>query len=91
MPEMKLTDYMYQEKEEEENLPALKTALLIDPMTRRLYRKEITTTRNNIDNTRINRMEITRKQKWEGKQMYGRFKRRASDISYVDVAKKGRP
>ena len=30
--------------------------------------------RNDTDNTMDNRMTITRKQKWEGKQLYGRFK-----------------
>ena len=35
----------------------------------------ITATRNNIDDTRNSRMEITRKQKWKEKQLYGRFKR----------------
>ena len=35
----------------------------------------ITATRNDTDNTMDNRMIITRKQKWEGKQLYGRFKR----------------
>ena len=35
----------------------------------------ITAIRNNTDNTIDNRMTITRKQKWEGKQLYGRFKR----------------
>ena len=35
----------------------------------------IVATRNNTDNTRTNRMTITRKQKWEEKQLYGRFKR----------------
>ena len=34
----------------------------------------ITTTRKNTDNTRTKRMTITRKQKWEEKQHYGRFK-----------------
>ena len=33
-----------------------------------------TTIRNDNDNTMDNRMTITRKQKWEGKQLYGRFK-----------------
>ena len=42
----------------------------------------ITATRNNTDNMRTNRMKITRKQKWEEKQLYGRFKRRISDISH---------
>ena len=35
----------------------------------------ITAIRNKTDNTIDNRMTITRKQKWEGKQLYGRFKR----------------
>ena len=34
----------------------------------------ITATRNDTDNTKTNRMTITRKQKWEGEQLYGRFK-----------------
>ena len=34
----------------------------------------ITATRNDIENTMNNRVIITRKQKWEGKQLYGRFK-----------------
>ena len=33
----------------------------------------ITTTRNDTDNTMDNRMTITRKQKWDGKQLYRRF------------------
>ena len=33
----------------------------------------ITVTRNNTDNKRANEMEITRKQKLEEKQLYGRF------------------
>ena len=37
--------------------------------------------RNNTDNTMDNRMTITRKQKWEGKQLYGRFKRLINNIS----------
>ena len=35
----------------------------------------ITAIRNNTDNTIDNRKTITRKQKWEEKQLYGRFKR----------------
>ena len=34
----------------------------------------ITATRHETENTMNNRMTITRKQKWEGKQLYGRFK-----------------
>ena len=42
----------------------------------------ITSIRNNTDNTIDNRMTITRKQKWEGKQLYGRFKWLINNISY---------
>ena len=38
--------------------------------------------RNEIENTINNRMTITRKQKWEGKQLYGRFKRLINNISH---------
>ena len=37
--------------------------------------------RNNTDNTIDNRMTKTRKQKWEGKQFHGRFKRLINNIS----------
>ena len=33
----------------------------------------ITAIRNHTDNTMNNRMTITRKQKWQGKQLYGRL------------------
>ena len=42
----------------------------------------ITATRNNTENTMNNRMTITRKQKWGGKQLYGRFKRLINNISH---------
>ena len=42
----------------------------------------ITATRNETENTMNNRMTITRKQKWEGKQLYGRFKRLINNISH---------
>ena len=42
----------------------------------------ITATRNDTDNMMDNRMTITRKQKWEGKQLYGRFKRLINNISH---------
>ena len=42
----------------------------------------ITTTRNDTDNTKANRMTITRKQKWEEKQLYGHFKRLINNISH---------
>ena len=34
----------------------------------------ITAIRNDTDNTMDNKMTITKKQKWEEKQLYGRFK-----------------
>ena len=40
----------------------------------------ITAIRNNTDNTMGNRMTITRKRKWDGKQLYGRFKRLINNI-----------
>ena len=50
----------------------------------------IVATKNNTNDTRSSGTTITRKQKWEEKQLYGRFKRLTSDISRekVDVAKK---
>ena len=42
----------------------------------------ITAIRNDTDNTRDDRMTTTRKQKWEEKQLYGRFKRLINNISY---------
>ena len=41
-----------------------------------------TDTRIDTDNTMHNRMTITRKQKWEGKQFYGWFKRLIINISH---------
>ena len=41
----------------------------------------ITATRHETENTMNNTMTITRKQKWEGKQLYGRFKRLINNIS----------
>ena len=64
---MTLTDYMYQEKKEEEDLPALKTVLTHpysdEDWIEKREEKLITTTRNNTDNTRTNKPTITRKKK----------------------------
>ena len=38
-------------------------------------RELIIAIKNDIDNTMANRLTISRKQKWEEKQLYGRFKR----------------
>ena len=54
----------------------------------------ITTIRVDTDNTINGRMTTTRKQKWEGKQLYGRFKRLINNISHpenLDLAKKRKP
>ena len=50
----------------------------------------ITVTRSDTDSSKTNRMTITRKQKWEEKQFYGRFKRLINNISQenLNVAKK---
>ena len=52
----------------------------------------ISATRNSTDNTWTNKPKINRKQKWEEKQLYGRFKRRISNISrenmYVGMKRK---
>ena len=45
----------------------------------------ITATRINSDKTRTNRTIITRKQKWEEKQLYGHFKRLISNISHEET------
>ena len=45
-------------------------------------RELITTIRNDTDNTIDERLTTTRKQKWEGKQLYGRFKRLINNISH---------
>ena len=42
----------------------------------------ITTIRNDTDNTIDERMTTARKQKWEGKQLYGRFKCLINNISH---------
>ena len=41
----------------------------------------ITATKNDTDNTMTNRMTITKKQRWEEKQLYGCFKRLIINIS----------
>ena len=75
---------MYQEKREEENLPALKTALThrCNDYIEKRGEGLITATRNDTDNTKTNRMTTTRKQNGKGKQLYGRFKRLVSNISH---------
>ena len=54
----------------------------VDALIKRLNGGLITAIRNDTDNTIYNRMTITRKIKWEGKQLYGRFKRLINNISH---------
>ena len=61
---------MYQEKKEKEDLPALKTSIQLEDYIEKHERGLITATRNDTDNTKTNRMIITRKQKWEEKQLF---------------------
>ena len=42
----------------------------------------ITAIRNDTGNTMDNRLTITRNQKWEGKQLYGPFKRLINNLSH---------
>ena len=56
--------------------------------------KLITATRNNIDNMRINRTKITRKEKWKEKNncMYILSNKQAtSHTKKLDLTKKGKP
>ena len=55
-------------------MPASKTALT-HRYTEKHERGLITAIRNDTDNTIDDRMTTSRKQKWEEKQLYGRFKR----------------
>ena len=70
---------MYLEKREEEDLPASKTPLTypykhLEDYIEKHERGLITTIRVDTDHTINERMMTTRKQKWEGKQLYDRFK-----------------
>ena len=42
----------------------------------------ITAIRNNTNNTRTNRTKLSKKQKWEEKQLYKHFERETKEISY---------
>ena len=84
--ETTLTDYMHQEKRGEEVLPESKS---VDEFIQRLKHYIgkyewglITYKRNNTDNMIDNRMTVPRKQKWEEKQLYSRFKCLINNISH---------
>ena len=80
IPETTLTDYMYQEGGKR-TCQHRRQRWHIHTTTRRLHESGlITAIRNNTDTTIDNRMTKTRKQKWEGKQLHGRFKRLINNI-----------
>ena len=83
---MTLTDYMYQERKEGgKGLTSIEDSVDASIRLENYIEKHegglITATRNEIDNTMVNRMTMNRKQKWEEKQIYGRFKRLLNNIS----------
>ena len=84
---MTLTDYMYQEKEGGRGLASIEDS--VDASIQRFEDyigkhegRLFTAIRNDTDNTFNNRKTIARKQKWEEKQLYGRFKRLINNISH---------
>ena len=81
IPVMTLTDYMCQE-EREERLASMDTLIRLEDYIEKCERRLITDTRNNTNDTSTSRMTITRKQKWEEKQLYARFKQLTSMISH---------
>ena len=87
IPETTLPDYMYQEKKERKGLASFENSVhaLIQRLESYVEKHEqglMTAIKNNADNTIDNRMTITRKQKWEEKQIYGHFKRLINNISH---------
>ena len=83
---MTLTDYMYQERMGGRGLTRIEDS--VDTSIQRFEdyienqeRGLITATRNHTDNTKTNRMTITKRQKLEEKQLYGFFKRLISNMS----------
>ena len=74
---MTLTDYMYQEKKEGRGLASIEDSVDASIRFEVFIEKHegglITATRNDTDNTKTNRMTITRKYKWEENQVYGRL------------------
>ena len=72
--------YMYKEDLALNNLQRL-ICHKTKPNQTKLKGELITAIRNDTDNTMDNIMTITRKQKWDEKQLYGRFKRLINNIS----------
>ena len=84
---MTLTGNIYQERREEEDSISIENTdnSSIQRLEDYIEKHEgglITAIRNDSDNTMNNRMTITRKQKWEEKQLYGRFNKLINNISH---------
>ena len=78
---------MYLENREEEDLPASKTPLThpyngSKTTLKNTNEDELQPIRVDTDNKINERMTTTRKQRWEGKQLYDRFKRQINNISH---------
>ena len=80
-------DRLYVSRKERRGLVSIQEN---DTTMRKLHKKRrggrlITITRNNTDNTSINRTKITRTQEWEEKQLRGHFKWQTSEISHDKI------
>ena len=70
---------MYQEKREEDSVDA--SIQQLEDYIEKHDGGLITAIRNDTENTIYDRMTTTRKQKWQNKQLYGRFKLLINNIS----------
>ena len=61
---------------------SVRASIRLEDYIEKYERGLITAIINNTDNTIDNRMTITRKQKWDEKQLYGHFKRLINNISH---------
>ena len=79
---MTLTDYMSQENQEEENLPALKIALMYRYVDLKKGAGENWLQKQHRHyKDQYNTTKLTRKQKYEEKQLYGHFKRQTTELT----------
>ena len=82
---MTSTDYMYQERREEEDSVEDSADALMQRLQDYIEKHEgelSTATGNDTDNVIANIMIITMKQKWKEKQLYSRFERLINNISH---------
>ena len=64
---------------------SIDTSIRLKDYLRKCGGRLIAATRNNTNDTRTCGTTITRKQKWEEKQLYGRFKQLTSNISHEKI------